>query len=76
MLVQQLNLAGTQADRELLGARLDRPMNFNWGNAQSGFKEASFALNLTNLNLKEWAIFTGTNVPGVGIPIRAGNGEV
>ncbi len=64
VLVQQLNLAGSQAGRELLAARLDRPMNFNWGNAQSGFKEASFALNLTNLNLTEWAVIIGTNVPG------------
>jgi hypothetical protein len=63
LIVQRLGLASTIAGRDFLSAKLDRAMNLNWGQKQAGFQEASLVLSLTNLNLKDWSVFAGTNTP-------------
>ncbi|MEO8426639.1 MAG: AsmA family protein [Verrucomicrobiota bacterium] len=52
--VRSLRLQARQGQTEILGGKLDRPMNLSWGTRTSGFKESAFQAAVTNLNLAEW----------------------
>jgi hypothetical protein len=61
-LIQRMDLTATQQGRDLIKAGLDRPMNLAWGRGSQGFRESTFTLGVTNLNLADWRPFTGDSV--------------
>ncbi len=62
-LAEKLELEVKQAGRDLVKAGLDRPMNLAWDRTAPGFREATFTLNLTGLELADWRPLGGPMVP-------------
>jgi uncharacterized protein involved in outer membrane biogenesis len=60
-LVQQVDFAAKQQGVSLVSAGLDRPMNLAFGKGGTGFRESTFSMSITNLNLADWKAFLGTN---------------
>ena len=69
--IERMTLAGTQGQKEILRASLDRPMTLTWAPAARGFAESTFRLALTDINLQDWQSLIGTNTPSgrVGLQV-------
>lgn len=70
--VQKLSLQARQARQEVLRAGLDRPMTVAWGDNVPGFKESSFNLAVTQLNLADWKPILGQVLPAGLIDVQLG----
>ncbi|RME94435.1 MAG: AsmA family protein, partial [Verrucomicrobia bacterium] len=57
--LRALNLDGRQNNQPLLTGGLVKPMTLDWSSGQAGAEESALSLTLTNLNLADWAQFTG-----------------
>ena len=62
-LIQKLDITVQQQGRNLVKGGLDRPMNISWGKSSPGFRESTFLLGVTNLNLADWKAFVGPVAP-------------
>ncbi|HMO66898.1 MAG TPA: hypothetical protein PKE47_17050, partial [Verrucomicrobiota bacterium] len=62
-LIRTLNLAGTQAGRQVLRGTLSQPMEINYGH-EAPAPDASFNLAVTDLRLADWAALLGTSLAG------------
>lgn len=62
-LLEQVDLAVRQDRRDLVRGSLDRPMNIAWDKAQPGFREATYNLTLTGLELAPWRAVAGPALP-------------
>ena len=62
-LIERAELAVTQKGRELVRGTFDRPMNIAWDRAQPGFREASYTLTLSGLDLASWRPLAGPSLP-------------
>ena len=62
-LIERAELAVTQKGRELVRGSFDRPMNIAWDRAQPGFREASYTLALSGLELAPWRALAGPSLP-------------
>lgn len=60
--LRALELDGRQDNRPLLTGGLVKPMSLDWSSGQAGPEEFALRLTLTNLNLADWAQFTGGQV--------------
>jgi hypothetical protein len=59
VLLQGLNVTGTQNGNPLLTAHLTRPMNLAWGKGAGGAGDSALDLAVTELNLADWKPFLG-----------------
>lgn len=62
-LVDRLDILGTQAGRELIKGGLDRAMYLSWDKATPQFRESSFVLKVSPLDLAQWRAVLPTNAP-------------
>ncbi|HVM61645.1 MAG TPA: AsmA family protein [Verrucomicrobiae bacterium] len=63
VLVNTLNLTGTQAQHLLAQAKLTSPMRIAWGATSNAVGEAALNLTLTGLNLADWSEFAAGYAP-------------
>lgn len=71
-LLEKVDLDVRQQSRTLLHGGLDRPMNFSWAGSVAGFREATFSLEVTQLDLAPWRAVAGTNLPSGRVDLKAG----
>jgi len=57
--LRKLSVNGRQKNQPLLTGGLVKPMTLDWSSGQAGPEESALSLTLTNLNLADWAQFTG-----------------
>ncbi len=62
-LAEKADLQIRQTGKDLIKGGLDRPMNLAWDRTAPGFREATFTLSLSGLNLSDWRPFVGPAVP-------------
>lgn len=62
-LIEKVDLSVKQAGRPLVTGSLDRPMNISWNKATPGFREATYALGITGLELAPWRAVAGPSLP-------------
>jgi uncharacterized protein involved in outer membrane biogenesis len=62
-LAEKLDVEVKQGGRDLIRGGLDRPMNLAWDRTAPGFREATFTLSLTGLQLADWRALAGPDVP-------------
>ncbi len=55
LLVEQLNLGVRQGGAALISGSLDNGLNISWDKTAPGFREATYTVNVTELNLADWA---------------------
>ncbi len=71
-LLEKVDLDVRQKSRTLLHGGLDRPMNFSWAGSVAGFREATFSLEVTQLDLAPWRAVAGTNLPSGRVDLKVG----
>jgi AsmA family len=63
LLLEDLTLTASEKGSNILTGKFDRPMNLALGQAQPGFREASYQLSVAGLRLEEWRPVAGPLVP-------------
>lgn len=71
-LLEKVDLDVRQKSRALLHGGLDRPMNLSWAGSVAGFREATFSLEVTQLDLAPWRAVAGANLPAGRVDLKAG----
>lgn len=71
-LLEKVDLDVRQQSRTILHGGLDRPMNLSWAGSVAGFREATFSLEVAQLDLAPWRAVAGTNLPSGRVDLKAG----
>ncbi|MDW7979647.1 MAG: AsmA family protein [Verrucomicrobiales bacterium] len=67
----ELTISGVQGRRQLIDARLARPMAVSWGTGIANVPDSAFELQITGIDLADWKPFTRGITPAGSVDLQA-----